>query len=130
MRVTKWFAFIMLFALLSVSAFQQATAADEKAKSDDSGITGAPAPGSKFSKIKLGMSLNEVIAKIGEPARRWEHPTGKVAIPFYFGPDRHVWELSYNGEGLLTFNTGGGQALTHITVNKSEGKDNKSAEKK
>jgi len=125
MRVSKWFAFAMLFALLFVSTFQQATADDakEKAKSDDSGISGKPAPGSKFSKIKLGMSLNEVIAKIGEPTKRWEHPTGKVAIPFYFGPDRHVWELSYKGEGLLTFNTGGEQALTHITVNKSEQKE-------
>lgn len=83
-------------------------------------IVGKPEEGSKFSKLKIGMTLNEVEKTIGSPAKQWTHPTGKASIPFYFGPDRWVIQYSYKGEGVLTLNSGGEQLLTKIEVNKSE----------
>jgi hypothetical protein len=97
--------------------------ADKKAdKKDESktGVIGTPAPGSKFSKVKLGMTMEEVFAKIGRPNAQWERPTGKSHIPFYFGDDRWVYECSYKKEGRLTFNGGGARELTTIEVNKKE----------
>jgi hypothetical protein len=83
-------------------------------------IVGKPAAGSKFSKLKIGMTLNQVEKMIGSPTKQWTHPTGKAAIPFYFGPDRWVIQYSYKGEGVLTLNSGGEQFLTQIEVNKNE----------
>lgn len=81
---------------------------------------GTPAPGSKFAKLKTGMTLGQVKKLIGAPARQWQHPTEKASKPFYFGPDRWVIECSYTGEGRLTFNSGGQQLLTLIQVNRAE----------
>ena len=81
---------------------------------------GKPAPDSQFAKLKIGMTLSQVEKLIGSPTRQWQHPTGKASIPFYFGPDRWVIQYSYRGEGVLTFNSGGEQLLTHIEVNKAE----------
>lgn len=81
---------------------------------------GKPAPGSKFAKLKIGMTLVQVEKLIGPPTRQWQHPTGKASIPFYFGPDRWVVQYAYKGEGVLTFNSGGEQLLTQIEVNKAE----------
>jgi Ni/Co efflux regulator RcnB len=83
-------------------------------------IVGKPAAGSKFSKLKIGMTLNQVEKTIGRPTKQWTHPTGKASIPFYFGPDRWVIQYSYKGEGVLTLNSGGEQLLTQIEVNKAE----------
>ena len=84
------------------------------------GVIGTPAPGSKFAKLKLGMTMKEVIAKIGSPDKQWHRPTGKAHIPFYYGDDRWVVECSYKKEGRLTFNSGGDQRLTGIEVKKNE----------
>lgn len=95
----------------------------EKAKKDKvagSAVAIAPAPGSKFAKLKLGMTMKQVVVKIGAPADQWQRPTGKAAIPFYFGDDRWVVETSYKKEGRLTFTYGGDQVLTDIAVNTAE----------
>ena len=81
---------------------------------------GKPAAGSKFAKLKLGMTLGEVQKLIGQPAKQWRHRTDKASIPFYFGPDRWVILCAYRHEGVLTFNSGGDQALTLIEVNRAE----------
>lgn len=83
-------------------------------------IIGKPAAGSKFAKLKLGMTLKQVVALIGAPNDQSTHPTGKSAIPFYFGPDRWVIEYFYKGEGRLTLNSGEEQLLTLIEVNKAQ----------
>ncbi len=96
---------------------------DKKADKKDetkTGLIGTPARGSKFAKLKLGMTMNEVFAKIGRPNAQWHRPTGKDHIPFYFGDDRWVYECSYKKEGRLTFNSGGDQILTTIEVNRNE----------
>lgn len=66
------------------------------------------------------MALKQVVALIGSPTDQSTHPTGKTAIPFYFGPDRWVMKYFYKGEGMLTLNSDGDQLLTGIEVNKAQ----------
>lgn len=102
----------------------KATPAKEESKKEEAAaegeIVGKPAAGSKFAKLKIGMTHEQVQKLIGMPAKEWHHPTGKASIPFYFGPDRWVLQSSYKKEGVLTFNYGGEQLLTRIEVNKAE----------
>lgn len=94
----------------------------EKAKSNNAEgtVIGTPARGSKFAKLKLGMPMLKAVELIGAPTDQSRHPTGKAAIPFYFGPDRWVIECFYKGEGRLTFNQGEDQVLTLIEVNTAQ----------
>lgn len=66
-------------------------------------ITGKPAPGSKFTKLKIGMSLKQVTDIVGQPTDQGAHITGKAFIPFYFGSDRYRYETVYKGMGRLIF---------------------------
>lgn len=127
MRINKLLLLASLVAFAGCASNQSKEEAavpqkKEVAKQAEVGgaIVGTPAKGSKFSKLKLGMSKSEVIAKIGKPDNEWRRPTGKSSIPFYFGDDRWVMEATYKKEGKLTFNYGGDQALTEIVVNKNE----------
>jgi hypothetical protein len=66
-------------------------------------ITGKPAPGSKFVKIKIGMSMKQVADLIGQPSDQGAYVTAKAFIPFYFGGDRHRYEAVYKNTGRLIF---------------------------
>ena len=66
-------------------------------------ITGKPAPNSKFSKLEIGMSMREATDLAGQPSDSGAYVTGKAWIPFYFGSDRHRYELVYKGHGRLIF---------------------------
>ena len=68
----------------------------------------APAAGSKFSKVKIGMQFEQVNDLIGTPNSITRNETGKRWIPFYFGSDITRMQASYKGEGCLTY-TGGNQ---------------------
>ena len=77
------------------------------AKNDQGEIIGTPAPGSKFAKLKIGMSMDQVQDVMDHaPDRTDSHETGKRWIPFYFGTDARRLEALYKGEGCLSF-TGG-----------------------
>ena len=78
----------------------------ESAKEVGEYVGGMPAPGSKFAKLKFGMSPEEVIALIGAPTDTTTHETGKRWIPFYYGADARRVEVLYRGNGCLTY-TGG-----------------------
>jgi hypothetical protein len=66
-------------------------------------ISGKPAPGSKFTKLKIGMGMKQVTDLIGQPSDQGAYVTGKAWIPFYFGSDRYRHELVYKGQGRLIF---------------------------
>jgi len=88
-------------------------------------ISGTPAPGSKFKKLKIGMSMQQVTDLIGQPTDMGAYVTGKAWIPFYHGSDRHRYEMVYKGQGRLIF-AGGGMGdrsgyLTSIIHNAQEG---------
>ncbi|MDB5815728.1 MAG: hypothetical protein JWN23_2845 [Rhodocyclales bacterium] len=70
-------------------------------------ITGKAAPGSKFAKLKIGMSMKQVFDLIGQPSDQGAYVTGKAFIPFYFGGDRHRFEAVYKNTGRLIFAGGG-----------------------
>ena len=80
-------------------------------------ITGRPAPGSKFSQLKIGMSAAAVQGMLGAPSDQGAHPTGKAFIPFYFGSDKYRYEAVFKGQGRLLFASGSGfgwDANTHL----------------
>jgi hypothetical protein len=66
-------------------------------------ITGNPAPNSRFSKLQIGMSMRQVVDLIGQPTDQGAYITGRSFIPFYFGSDRHRFEMAYKGQGRLIF---------------------------
>jgi hypothetical protein len=66
-------------------------------------IIGMPASASKFSQLKIGMTLKQVTKLIGAPDSSDSRITGKQYQPFYFGGDTQRTEAFYKGEGQLTF---------------------------
>src|SRR5512135_806360 len=69
----------------SAPAAKAAPAKDsgKKEAAAEGAIVGKPAPGSKFAKLKIGMTLKQVDKLIGPPSSEWQRPTGKAHIPFY-----------------------------------------------
>ncbi|PTD96995.1 hypothetical protein [Pseudothauera lacus] len=88
-------------------------------------ITGKPFPGSKFTQLKIGMPMRQVMDLIGQPSDQGSYVTAKAWIPFYFGSDRYRHELIYKGQGRLIFSGGSvgdwsSGHLTWIIYNKNE----------
>jgi hypothetical protein len=69
----------------------------------DGEITGKPAPGSKFTRIQIGMSFKQVTDIVGTPTDQGAYVTGKAFIPFFYGSDRYRYEAVYKGYGRLIF---------------------------
>lgn len=87
-------------------------------------ITGVPFKGSRFTKLKIGMPMQQVLDLVGQPTDQGAYVTGKAFIPFYFGSDTTRWEATYKGQGRLIFSNqagfGSGQYLTWIIYNANE----------
>jgi len=84
-------------------------------------IIGEIKPDSRFAKLQIGMTMQEVTALIKAPDDLNRHETGKRWIPFYFGNDAQRLQTWYEGEGCLTYTGGnafggGGNELIRITV--------------
>lgn len=71
-------------------------------------IVGKPAPGSKFTQLKIGMPLRQVTDIAGQPTDQGSYVTGKAWIPFYHGSGSSRTELVYKGWGRLIFDSKGG----------------------
>ncbi|MCK6433794.1 MAG: hypothetical protein L6Q68_12290 [Aquabacterium sp.] len=89
-------------------------------------ITGKPAPGSKFTRLQIGMSMRQAVDLVGQPTDQGAYVTGKAWIPFYFGSDRHRYEMVFKGQGRLIFAGGSlgdftGGNLIWIIHNAKEG---------
>ncbi|KPF48243.1 hypothetical protein IP87_17880 [beta proteobacterium AAP121] len=70
-------------------------------------VIGVIAEGTRFSKLKIGMSTDDVQAVFGRtPDRSHTYESGKRWIPFYFGNDARRMQVLYKNEGCLIF-TGG-----------------------
>ena len=70
-------------------------------------ITGKPAVNSRFNKLEIGMPMKQVTDIAGQPSDQGAYITGKAFIPFYFGGDKHRYEMVYKGQGRLIFAGGG-----------------------
>jgi hypothetical protein len=66
-------------------------------------IVGIPGPGSKFARLQIGMSREQVETLIGQPNDTDSRITGKQFQPFYFDGDTQRTEAYYKNEGQLTF---------------------------
>ncbi len=90
-------------------------------------ITGRPAPNSRFSRLQIGMSMRQAIDTVGtQPTDQGAYITGRAFIPFYFGSDRHRFEMVFKNQGRLIFSGGslgdyGGGNLVWIIHNPTEG---------
>lgn len=109
----------------TTAARQGATPATRVVKSRDGRfdgeIVGTPAAGSKFARLAIGMTMDEVTRTIGGPDNLVRHETGKRWIPFYYGNDAQRMQALYRGEGCLTYTGGnvfggGGSELIRITA--------------
>lgn len=85
----------------------------------DGEMIGTPAAGSKFARLQIGMTMDEVTRLIGGPDNIVRHETGKRWIPFYYGNDAQRFQALYRGEGCLTYTAGnvfggGGSELIRI----------------
>lgn len=132
MRLLLLFASLtMLAACASKGAAPSASSAPETklVKSIDGSYTGEVVgtivPGSRFSKVRIGMELTEVTRLIDPPDDAARRPTGKAWIPFYFGNEALLLVTYYAGEGCLTFTGGnvfggGGTELVRIEVDKTK----------
>lgn len=84
-------------------------------------VVGDPAPGSKFSKVEIGMPMKQVYDLIGEPTDTKAYVTGKAFIPFYFGNDASRFEALYKGWGRIVFTGanafGGGSYKVYQVIN-------------
>ena len=87
------------------SAVEQGWGEEVKGLKDWEGeITGKPAPGSKFTELQIGMPMKQARDIVGvEPTDEGAYVTGKAFIPFYFGGDKHRYELAYKGMCRLVF---------------------------
>lgn len=74
-------------------------------------ITGKPAKGSKFTQLKIGMTLAQAQKIVGIPDDEGSYMTGKAWIPFNFGSDRARTERVYKNQGRLIFATGAGMTM-------------------
>lgn len=88
-------------------------------------ISGVPAANSRLTRLKIGMSQQQVADLAGQPTDQGAYVTGKAFIPFYFGSDRSRWEMVYKGQGRLIFSNqsgfGSGYYLTWVIHNANEG---------
>jgi glucose/arabinose dehydrogenase len=114
-------SFLALTALgLSLSALascaSQQSSTPPPAEAEAVAVNTAPA-GTPMSKIKVGMTTQEVMNILGAPQDQAAYATGKVWIPFYFGDDVRRTALYYKGQGRVmisggnAFGGGGGNVV-------------------
>lgn len=87
----------------------ESTARIEKVEHDGKTgeVRGTPAPDSKFTQLRMGMSMKEVTKLIGAPTDKHSYITGKGFL-FSSGSDAYRQEFIYKGLGRLTFAANGG----------------------
>ena len=56
-----------------------------------------------FDSLEVGMLPEQVIKLVGAPSKMANKSTGKMWIPFYFGPDTRRTYWSYKGIGYVVF---------------------------
>lgn len=72
----------------------------------DGEVYGSIPSSSKWARLQIGMHQSEVERIIGVSHNVRAYVTGKAFIPFYYGSDRHRYEVVYPGQGSVAY-TGG-----------------------
>jgi outer membrane protein assembly factor BamE (lipoprotein component of BamABCDE complex) len=103
----------LAFVLASCAAEKSSTTPAAEAEAF---VNAAPA-GTPMSKIKAGMTAQEVVTILGSPQAQGQYITGKAFIPFYYGDDVKRNALYYKGQGRViitggnVFGGGGGNVV-------------------
>ena len=83
----------------------------------------APPANSKLAKVRVGMKPEQVKEIMGDPTSESTYMTGKMWIPFYFGPT-HQTDWKYKGLGRVVFVnnrwSGAIQSVTRIDYDPAE----------
>src|SRR5215471_115760 len=83
----------------------------------------APPANSKLAKVSVGMKPEQVKEIMGDPTSQSTYMTGKMWIPFYFGPT-HQTDWKYKGQGRVVFVnnrwSGAVQSVTRIDYDPAE----------
>ena len=83
----------------------------------------APPASSKLAKVRVGMKPEQVKEIMGDPTSQTTYMTGKMWIPFYFGPT-HQTDWKYKGQGRVVFVnnrwSGAIKAVTRIDYDPAE----------
>lgn len=80
----------------------------------DGEVYGNIPAGSKWARLRIGMEQPEVERLLGVSHQVHAYPTAKAWIPFYYGTDRYRYEVSYPGQGSVSYtggSWGGGQGV-------------------
>ena len=101
------FLISFVFGLGGCASSNKASPSASSASNEESRIVGNIPPDSPFAKVKLGMTQGMVHEVVGQPNDTINYTTGKMWIPFYFGPDVTRLEEMYKGLGRITY-TGAG----------------------
>jgi hypothetical protein len=113
-------------AILSLGVFFAGCKSGAPADSATTQSTARPIPpDSILAKIKVGMSQEEVFAKIGHPTSMDSYQTGKAFIPYHYsGSDDVRMGAHYKGVGLITFGNDSaytsGYSVVDITYDPNE----------
>lgn len=70
-------------------------------------VSGLPGPNSRFQRIAIGMSLDEVYRTIGQPDRLFRLPSGNNWLQTRLGTAPHRIVAVYQGVGCLSAHDGG-----------------------
>ena len=68
-------------------------------------ILGTPAPGGRFSRLQIGMTVAEVASILGPPSDQGSYITGQAFNPFSFGAGKSRYEMVYKNQGRLIFDS-------------------------
>ncbi len=115
---------------LNIGSLREQVGAQAPAPFGDPVVVDSPPPGAAttptgdFSKIREGMTQQEVYAILGVPTSTGSHITGKSFSPFYYGGDGARLIARYKGMGEISFNRKGAYGRTWyvltITSNPAE----------
>jgi len=108
-RIVPLITFSLLIGLVACASGGGSTSSEgSRAASSGSASAAKPPKGvappasSKLAKVAIGMKPDQVKEILGEPSRQTTYMTGKMWIPFYFGPT-HQTDWKYKGEGRVVF---------------------------
>ena len=68
-------------------------------------ILGKVAPGSRFSRLQIGMPVAEVVRLLGSPSDQGAYITGQAFNPFWYGSGKSRYEMVYKNQGRLIFDS-------------------------
>ena len=105
----RWLVVVAVVATMGLGGCAKKSSPPAAQPAASAPAASAPAPASSpLSKIKVGMSEQEVREILGPPTGENEYVSGKAFIPFYYGPDRTRRGYFYKGMGRVVFAGGSG----------------------